>query len=61
MTDWARLDGGLRGDVFPCLASGNRPSPTSMMPDSVFADGIEGIPFTPGPPFSIRGGIQVFF
>jgi hypothetical protein len=41
----------------PCLASGNRPN---VMPP-IAADGIEGITFTPGPPFAVRGGVQFFF
>ncbi len=26
-----------------------------------FADGIEGLTFTPGSPFGVRGGLQIFF
>ena len=39
----------------PCPATGSLPS------SAFLADGIEGITFTPGAPFNIRGGIQVFF
>jgi hypothetical protein len=27
----------------------------------LFADGIDSITFTPGNPFAIRGGLQIFF
>jgi len=39
----------------PCQAMGQRPALDS------FSDGIEGLTFTPGSPFNVRGGIQVFF
>jgi hypothetical protein len=46
---------GEEGPGQPCPDSGSLPA------DMFLADGIEGITFTPGAPFSIRGGIQVFF
>lgn len=45
----------------PCLAGGNRPNPTVPGGMGVFADGIESITFTPGNPFAVRGGLQIFF
>ena len=39
----------------PCPASGNRPA------QNFFSDGIEGVSFTPGNPFGIRGGLQISF
>lgn len=41
----------------PCPVMGSRPN----QPMPTFADGIEGITFTPGTPFGVRGGIQFFF
>jgi len=38
-----------------CPPSGSRPA------DDFSAEGIEGITFTPGTPFGVRGGLQVFF
>jgi hypothetical protein len=45
----------------PCLAGGNRPNQVSNGMAGVFADGIDGITFTPGIPFAVRGGLQIFF
>ncbi|MGD9764495.1 MAG: TonB-dependent receptor [Candidatus Binatia bacterium] len=39
----------------PCPAQGSRPS------QMAFADGINGIAFTPGSPFGVRAGLQIFF
>lgn len=45
----------------PCLASGSRPNQVSNGMVGVFADGIDSLTFTPGNPFAIRGGLQIFF
>lgn len=45
----------------PCLAGGNRPNQPLDQNIGVFADGVEGISFTPGNPFAVRGGLQIFF
>ena len=50
----------LRGEEMggqPCPVTGSRPH--DMPP--TFAEGIEGITFTPGAPFAVRGGLQIFF
>jgi len=39
----------------PCPVQGSRPSSNG------FANGIEGVSFTPGNPFGVRGGLQIFF
>jgi hypothetical protein len=44
----------------PCPVQGSRPAGfQGAMP--AFADGIDGISFTPGNPFGVRGGLQIFF
>jgi len=53
-SDQPRTD---EGNSRLCSIGGNMPH---AVPSS-FADGIEGIRFTPGNPFAIRGGLQVFF
>ncbi|MFN8644773.1 MAG: TonB-dependent receptor plug domain-containing protein [Candidatus Binatia bacterium] len=39
----------------PCPVQGSRPAM------GTYADGIDGVSFTPGNPFGVRGGLQVFF
>ncbi len=39
----------------PCPAQGSRPAQVA------FADGIDGVSFTPGNPFAVRAGLQIFF
>ena len=39
----------------PWPASGNRPA------QNFFSDGIEGVSFTPGNPFGVRGELQISF
>lgn len=41
-----------------CPVQGSRPY---MAPMGTYADGIDGVSFTPGNPFGVRGGLQVFF
>ncbi|MGH7787150.1 MAG: TonB-dependent receptor [Candidatus Binatia bacterium] len=41
-----------------CQPQGNRPY---AQPDPYTNPGIEGITFTPGAPFAVRGGLQIFF
>ncbi len=53
---------GRQSNAQPCQAQGNRPN--QPQPDSMtgsFADGIEGLTFTPASPFGVRGGLQIFF
>ena len=47
----------LRSDegTAACPTSGNVPS------QNFTAAGIDGISFTPGSPFNVRGGLQIFF
>jgi hypothetical protein len=39
----------------PCPVQGSRPAMNT------YADGIDGVSFTPGNPFGARGGLQIFF
>lgn len=39
----------------PCPVQGSRPA------QNAFADGSDDVSFTPGNPFGVRGGLQVFF
>jgi hypothetical protein len=44
-----------------CPSSGARPNPSMVNAMPIAADGIDGVSFTPGNPFGVRGGIQIFF
>ncbi|MEO8602603.1 MAG: TonB-dependent receptor plug domain-containing protein [bacterium] len=44
-----------------CPTSGSRPQRSTVNSEPIDAAGIEGVSFTPGNPFGVRGGIQIFF
>jgi len=55
------LRGEEQGTGQPCPNTGSLPSPPNDPGASILADGVDGITFTPGNPFNVRGGLQVFF
>ena len=53
---------GTGSDTQPCPAQGSRPNqPQPGGTVGSFADGVEGLTFSPNSPFGVRGGIQIFF
>ena len=55
---------GEEGSGQPCPTTGSLPTfPNPNPPPTTgnFAQGIEGLTITPGTPFAIRGGLQIFF